>query len=169
MESLKLGSQNPLMNKNKMTQKLVQYGDYNKLWDDVAAVDADLQDQINNIGGGGPLIADMGALSPIAIQLNGGASAVITLVSAGVYDSVINLSQILLGVSTAAAVPVMTYGMVKQGGQAPVLSANITDWSLNFDETELGTQGVDVYVNDGTDSYKSLAFVIILDNNAVVI
>jgi hypothetical protein len=163
MISHKMTTLNPLMKDNKMTQKLVVAGDYNKLWDDVAAVETAQSNAIP----GGPYVANMGALSPLAIQTNGGATAVITLVSLGVYDSVISLGQILLGVSSTSKE--ITYGMVKTGGPAPTLVANPFSIVLHFDDSELGTQIVDVYVFDGVNTLITAVPVLVADLNGVII
>ena len=177
MESIKLGSQNPLMQDNKMTQKLVQYGDHNKLWDDVAAIEDsttavqaqadDLQTQIDNLptgGGGGPQVKDgtlvMGTGS-LCVVTYGEFSAAPTVVSAYVTlkaipgfatgIAMVSAGDLIKTVYTEAN-PVLTYGIAGSGGPPPVMKSDPYEAAFVFTDQEIGTQPLDLTVTNSENA-----------------
>jgi hypothetical protein len=160
MESLKLGSQNPLMQDNKMTQKLVQYGDHNKLYDDVEAIEtqlnadvADLQDQIDNLVPTLPAINikyNTGGFAGEGMLLAIGRNPIVML-----FPNILNPTGIapisvsdLIETIWCDADAVLTYQFGPVGGPYSVASADPTLQSLILDATMIGVVQIDVQVND---------------------
>ena len=162
MESNKLTSRNPFMNPNRMTQKLVTYSDYNKLWDDTK----NIEDVVNALGSG-VVVADIGGGNDLTFAIQNGLSSNLIL-SGGVAKSWVSAFDYLRNVSYGGD-DAITYAINKVGSAIGTYYSDPKDAILALTAAMAGTVVlVEVHVKHGLVDNFAVSYVEVQDNLNIV-